>query len=135
MRRPDASRPPTRRELREFGLTVGAAFLVLAAVLLWRGRVHAAYVVGAVGALLAAFGWLAPVRLTAARRGWMGLARALSRVTTPLFLGAVYFGLLTPLGVLMRLFGHRPLGRPRAAATFWADRDPAARRSDLRRQF
>jgi len=127
-------RAPTPRELRNFALTVGVAFLVLAAVLYWRGRL-AAVLPGALGAALLAVGIVAPRRLGPAHRAWMALALAISRVTTPLFMGIVYFGVLTPLGVVMRLAGRRLLGRTRDATTFWVDRPVGSRRSDLRRQF
>jgi hypothetical protein len=65
----------------------------------------------------------------------MALAVAISKVTTPVFVGVVYFAIFTPLGLAMRLLGRRPLERARGAATFWADRPEGARRSDLRRQF
>jgi hypothetical protein len=65
----------------------------------------------------------------------MRLALAISAVTTPLLMGVVYFGVLTPLAFVTRLLGWRTFGVPRDAATAWVDRPPDARRSDLRRQF
>ena len=126
--------PATPRALRSFALTVGAAFLALGALLLLRGRV-AAPVPLALGALLIAAGIAAPSRLGPLHRAWMALALAISSVTTPLMMGIIYFLILTPLGVAMRLAGRRTLRRPRAAASFWVDRPPGERRSDLRRQF
>ena len=126
---------PSARELRGFALTVGTAFLALAAVGYWRGREAAPAVAGALGATLVVAGVLAPARLGLAYRVWMGLAHAISRVTTPLFMSAVYLAVLTPLGIAMRLAGRRPLSRRRDAKTFWVDRRPGDRRSDLRRQF
>ena len=40
-----------------------------------------------------------------------------------------------PGSLAMRLVGRRPLARPRNAVTYWVERPPSARRSDLRRQF
>jgi len=126
---------PTPRELRQFAMTVGAAFLGLAA-LAWRNGHHtSAAVPGAIGAALAAAGLLLPTRLKPVYRGWMALALAISKVTTPVFMGVVFFGVLTLLGLVMRLFGRRPLARTRGAATYWVDRPAGARTSDLRRQF
>jgi hypothetical protein len=65
----------------------------------------------------------------------MRTALAISKVTTPVFMGIVYFALLTPLGLVLRLVGHRPLARRRGPATYWLERPAGARRSDLRRQF
>jgi hypothetical protein len=126
---------PTRRELRGFAWSVGGAFLVLAAVAAWRGRTVPALAVGGVGAALLLTGGLAPARLPIVYRAWMRMALAISAVTTPLLMGVVYFGVLTPLAFATRLLGWRTFGVPRGAATAWVDRAPDARRSDLRRQF
>ena len=125
----------TPRALRQFGLTVGAAFLVLASLAAWRGRIPAASVTGAAGALLLAFAIVAPSRLHAVHTRWMALAHAMSRVTTPLFMGIVYFGIVTPLGLALRIVRRRGLSPPRSTDSFLVRRPTDHRRSDLRRQF
>jgi hypothetical protein len=66
----------------------------------------------------------------------MGLALAISRVTTPVFMGIVYFVAITPTGLLMRLFGRNPLVRGTGTGSYFVDRSPGAgRHSDLKRQF
>jgi hypothetical protein len=125
----------TRRELRSFGLTVGIAFGALAAFGAWRGRSVAPATFAVIGGALVILALVAPSRLRAVHRGWMAVALAMSRVTTPLLMGVVYFGIVTPLGVAMRLVRRRPARRRGEAATFWVDRPAGERRSDLRRQF
>jgi hypothetical protein len=131
-----ANRIPTRlspAEGRKFGLTVGAAFLVLAAVLLWRHRLVASYVLGAVGLLLIAAGVTVPGRLGPVQDAWMRLAHAISKVTTPVFMGIVYFVVLTPVGLLMRLFGRNPIRHNAVNGSYWAARTGA--RGDMTNQF
>jgi saxitoxin biosynthesis operon SxtJ-like protein len=125
----------TSAEGRKFGLLVGGAFLVVA-VLLWR-RTHLA---GAAIALVLASvlilgGLIVPGRLGPIYRGWMALALAISKVTTPIFMGAIFFLVLTPAGLLVRLFGHRPLTRARGSATYWQSRPAGARQGDMNHQF
>ena len=124
----------TRAEGRRFGLLVGGAFLVLGAIVRWRGHPTAAAVLWTLGGVLVAGGLVAPASLGPVYRGWMKLALLLSKVTTPIFMGLVYFGLFAPLGALRRLFGRNALVRPRGDS-FWVDRAGSARRSDLQRQF
>jgi len=65
----------------------------------------------------------------------MALGHALSRVTSPVFLGIVFYACLTPIGLLMRRFAP-PLARPRAGESGWVPRAPEARRRlDMQRQF
>lgn len=123
-------------EGRRFAFTVGGAFAVLAALEAWRGRPHQALAFGGLGAILALAGLLVPDRLGPVYRAWLGLGHLLSKVTTPVFLGLVYFVVLTPVGLLMRLFGRRPLERPAQASSWWVSRAPEARqRTDMERQF
>jgi hypothetical protein len=125
----------TAAQGRKFGLTVGLAFLALAAlVYFWRHRVVTGEFLGAVGALLALAALVVPTRLGPLERAWMGLAKAISKVTTPLFMGVVFFVVVTPIGALMRLVGRRALVHPERDGGFWAP--PASGgRSDIERQF
>ena len=126
----------TAEEGRKFGLTVGAAFLALSGLLWWRGRHSAALVFMALGSLLVLAGLLLPARLGPIYRAWMGFALLLSRVTTPVFMGIVYFLILTPTGGIMRLFGKNPIRRPLSEGSFWVRR-PAGdgRRGRMEHQF
>lgn len=128
------NRPLSRAELRKFGLTVGPAFGALAGLAAWRGHGTVAVVLGSLAGLLIAAGLVSPGSLAPVERAWMGLARAISKVTTPIFLGIVYYLVLTPVGLLRRTLGRHPLRHPETNDGFWRDRGEA-RRSDLERQF
>lgn len=121
---------------REFGVKVGLAFVALAGLLLWRERSAAAAVAGSLGGVLVVGGLLAPRALGPVYRAWMGVAVALSKVTTPLFLGIVYFVILTPVGVLRRRLGARLLVRPLREGSYWVRRDtPGTSAKRMERAF
>jgi len=122
-------------DLRRHGLTVGSAFLVLAALAWWKERsvvAAGAAIVGGVHVLLAL---VKPVALGPFEKVWTRLALAMSRVTTPIIMAVIYFVIITPIGVLMRLVGKRPLTRIVTAKSLWVARPAGRQRSDLRRQF
>jgi hypothetical protein len=121
-------------EGRRFGTTVGGAFLVLAAVLLWRGRESAAMVAAILGLGLVLGGLLVPERLGPVHRAWMRLALAISKVTTPVLMAVIYFGVVTPIGLARRVAGRRSLPRSRQAESYWVGRERPGR-SDMMRQF
>jgi len=125
----------TPAEGRKFGLLVGGAFLLLG-VLLWR-RTHltAAYVAATLAVALIVGGLAVPAQLGPVYRAWMALAKAISKVTTPVFMSVIFFLVLTPAGILVRLFGHRPLTRSRENSSYWQSRAPGSRRGDLDHQF
>jgi hypothetical protein len=126
----------TPAEGRRFGLVVGAAFLALTALFWVKGWTTAAFMTGAVSTLLLLGAVAVPGRMGPVHRAWMGFALALSRVTTPIFMSVVFYGVLTPTGLLKRLFSGNPVRRPRRSGSYWVDRSPAAGgRSDLERQF
>jgi hypothetical protein len=87
-----------------------------------------------IGILVLIAGLTMPERLGPVERAWMGLAHAISKVTTPLIMGLLFFVVMTPAGLLVRLFGHRPLTRAGTGGV-WVPRAPDHLRGDLDRQF
>ena len=123
-------------EGRRFGLTVGGAFLALAALFWWRDHPTRGAVAAALGGALVVAGLVIPARLGPVFRGWMRLGHAISRVTTPLILGIVYFLVIAPFGLVRRALGRNALTRPETGGGYWVDRTPIpGPRSDLTRQF
>jgi hypothetical protein len=126
----------TPAEGRRFAFPVAAAFLLLAGLFAWRGHGAAMLVSGSAGALLGLAGLIAPGALGPVHRAWMGFALVLSRVTTPIFMGVVFFLVITPTALVMRLLGRDPLARAEAEGGLWVRRpEGPGRRSDLERQF
>ena len=121
-------------EGRKFGVVLGGAFGALAGLLWWRDYPAAATVSAAVSITLLLGALVAPDRLGPVRFRWMQLAVLISRVTTPVFMAVIYFGVITPIGLLARVVRHRPLLHGRDGSA-WVRRDPGRRRSDLQRQF
>ena len=116
---------PTRltpAEGRKFAFTVGTAFLVLAGIAWWREHPVMWRALGGLGAAFWLGGLTVPGLLGPVYRSWMGLAHVISRVTTPIFLGIVYFIVMLPVGVLMRLFGRNPVQHKPSNDSFWAPR-------------
>ncbi len=130
----DARTGLTPREGRKFGLTVGAAFGVLAAIGFWRGHVIVPGLLVVPGLLLVVAGAAIPGHLGPVYRIWMSAAHAISKVTTPLFLSIVYLFVLTPAGLLMRGLGRNPLRHEESAGGYWVTREPG-QGTDLDRQF
>jgi len=122
---------------RKFGLTVGIAFLVLSGIAGWRGHPTTLVVLGSLGAVLILAGLTVPTALRRVDRTWMKLALLISRVTTPIFMGVIYYVVLSPVGMLRRAFGANALvhhaGR-NGQAGVWFDRSASAR-SNLDRLF
>jgi Saxitoxin biosynthesis operon protein SxtJ len=122
-------------EGRRFGLAVGAAFLALAALLYWRELPTGAVATGFLGAALLLGGLVIPGHLGPVYKAWMRFALLLSRVTTPIFLGIVYYLVFTPIGLVMRALGRNPLVRASGQGRWIVRGGETDRRGDMRRQF
>jgi Saxitoxin biosynthesis operon protein SxtJ len=101
----------TRRQLRDFGLLVGGIFgLIGLWPLVWRQQSPRWWAIALLVGL-ALPGLIAPMILAPAYRAWMKLAEVLAWVNTRILLGFVFYGVVTPIGLLMRLRGRDPMRR------------------------
>ena len=64
-------------------------------------------------------------------RGWMKFGLLLSKITTPLILGIVFYGLIFPMGLIMRLAGKDPMLRrlDDKLESYWIIREKAPRKN------
>ena len=131
------SRNSERRELRRFGVTVGIPLALLAGVGVWRGHTILPAVLGGAAVALGVLALLAPRLLSPVHKLWMKIADALAWFNTRVLLGVVYYLVMTPTGIVMRLMGRDPLDRRlKDRPTYWIDRkqhpDP---RGSMERRF
>jgi hypothetical protein len=113
----------TAAEGRKFGLTVGIAFGVFGAILMWRGKETLSTVLLSLGGVLVLAGLVVPTMLGPVERAWMGLAHLISKVTTPIFMGIVYFLVMTTMGFLRRRMGSPLVPQTVRSDSRWETRD------------
>ena len=110
---------------RSFGWTFTGIFVIAGAYGLWKGGAALSWLL--VLALVTAVvtltrdTWLTPLN-----RAWMAFGELLGRVVSPVVLGIIFFGVFTPTGVVMRLFGRDAMCRKLdpAVRSYWVHRDP-----------
>jgi hypothetical protein len=125
------------QQLRRFGLLVGGIFGLIG---LWpvvlRSAAPRAWALVLGGLLiLPALVW--PTSLGPVYRGWMTIGHALGWVNTRLLLGLVFYGLITPMGLVRRfLLGRDPMRRQfePEADTYRVPRQPRPA-THLKQQF
>jgi hypothetical protein len=100
-----------RKSLRHFGLIVGGIFGLIG---LWpavvRGQGLRSWALGLALALVVP-ALVAPAVLAPAHRVWMALGDALGWVNTRIVLGLIFFGVVTPTGLALKLAGRDPMRR------------------------
>lgn len=98
------------KELRTFGLLVGGIFLAIG---LWpaivRGDNMRLWALG-LGGGLASLGAAFPMSLKHIHAVWMKVGHMLGAINTKILLGIVFYGLITPMGLIMRLVGKDFMG-------------------------
>lgn len=117
--------PPTLKELRTFGLSLGGACLVWAGILWWRGKPGASLWLVGIAPVLALLALTVPAALRPIQRVWMPVARGIAHAITWLFLTIAYYLVITPYGLLMRMTGNDPLERKYEPerASYWIQRE------------
>ena len=81
--------------------------------------------------------FVAPVIVKMIYLGWMYAAFPIGWTVTHLVLAFVFYGVVTPIGLVMKLFGYDPMRRTidKAAETYWIEHDPAGEPARYFRQF
>jgi Saxitoxin biosynthesis operon protein SxtJ len=110
---------------RSFGLVFGVVFFVVSAWPLvyggsprwWAAGVASAFVLVAL---------VKPSLLARLNRLWAKFGILLGKVFSPIALGVLFYGVLTPIGVMMRILGKDPLRlrRDPVAQSYWQPRQP-----------
>lgn len=104
---------------RSFGISVGTVLLVIAALLVWRGRMLRAEIIGGIGGVLLICGLAYPPLLKWPSALWWRFSRALGYVNARILLTILFSLVLVPLSILWRLTGRDPLQRRRRQFAGW----------------
>lgn len=110
---------------RCFGLVFAAVFALIGALpLLSGGRIR--WWALAVAGVFAALAVACPSGLGPLNRAWLRVGLRLGAATSPVILGALFYGVVTPIGLLMRWRGNDPLLlRPQSGRdSYWIRRTP-----------
>lgn len=123
----DNSSPnPTLPSERSFGLLFFVVFLIAAAYF-WHkdfsdSWAHACIALSLVFLLAGLF---APALLRPLNKLWFQLGLLMGRVVSPIVLGILFFILITPIAILMRVFGRDELKlKKREVSSYWVERQP-----------
>lgn len=123
--------------LRKFGLTVGTVLLLLGIVLYLTGK-SSSVVFGGIGVLLILFGLILPTILKPLNKIWMILAVILGWFMSRLILFILYYVIITPIGIFLKLIGKDFLRIKidKNSKSYWEKREKKiAEQIDYERQF
>lgn len=110
---------------RTFGLVFAVVFLVIAGWPLFYGESPRWWSVG-ISAVFALVAFIRPALLAELNRLWMKLGILLGKIVSPIALGILFYIVITPIGLMIRVAGKDPLRLKfdPEADSYWIPREP-----------
>ncbi len=120
-----SSEPTPSGSERSFGFVFAGFFALLTLHNWWRGG-RSWPIELAIAALFLAVALIRPALLHWPNRAWTKLGSLLGAIVTPIVMALLFFLVITPVGLLMRLFGKDSLRLrgPRQGDSYWIVREP-----------
>lgn len=111
-----------KKELCEFGLTIGIILVILGLIALWRHKNFYGYLL-ATGVLFIGLGLTVSQMLKPIQKIWMGISVIIGFFVSRLILSILFYAVLTPIGLAMRIFGKDVLDQriEKDKISYWKD--------------
>ncbi len=105
---------------RTFGQFFGILFAFVGGYCLLNTFIYLGVIFAVLSLILLLLAFLRPHMLRPLNLAWTRLGLILSKLFTPLFLGLIYFCIVTPYGIIRKIIGNDPLLlKDRGAASYW----------------
>jgi hypothetical protein len=125
-----------RKDLRNFGITIGIALGVIGGLLLWREKPSYFYcVIAGIAFLLSGFAF--PTVLKPFQKVWMTISILMGWLMTRVILIILFYGILTLVGLIARLCGKDFLDKivNKNAKSYWILRTTECDKKSYENQF
>ena len=122
---------------RKFGFFFAAVFAIIGTFLFTGEQAVVSYVLFALAALFLVITVIKAGLLLPLNKLWMKLGFLLGMIVKPIVLGVIFFGLFTPISLLMKLFGRDELRlKLITRESYWKEHNADAAQADaFKRQF
>jgi hypothetical protein len=130
--------PATPENIRSFGVGVAMILLACWAVKFFYFETGNSGLMIGLALCFAIVGMFATPILKPVFVVFMWLAHKIGTVNTYIILGIVYYIIMTPIGVVMKLFGKAPLpamGTEMGAESYWIKRDGKLEKESYEREY
>ena len=111
-----------KKELREFGLTIGIILVILGSIALWRNKAFYPYFL-APGALFILSGLTLPGILKPLQKAWMAFSIVIGFFVSRIILTVLFYLAVTPIGLIMKIFAKDLLDQriDKNKPSYWHD--------------
>ena len=125
-----------KSDLRKFGITIGVILLIIAGFLFWKEK-ESFQILLTFGVTFCILGIAIPFILKPIYWVWMIFATILGWIMTRVILSLLFYMILTPIGLISRLFGKQflELKWNKTDSTYWNYRSKRLNRESYEKQF
>lgn len=124
---------------RKFGCLFGSVCFLLAIFYKYKDASFLLVIsLATLGCLFFAIALAKPKLLSRLNRAWFQLGLILGKIASPLVIGLIFFGIITPVAVITRLFGRDALKlrKQTGVKSYWVERNPPGPEpASFKRQF
>lgn len=121
---------------RKFGFFFSSVFFILAAYFIYTQSQTVAQVMLLVASIFLIITLFKANLLLPLNKLWMRFGLILGRIISPVVLGIIFFGLITPYSVIIRMLGRDELHlRKVKNKSHWIHRSQDSPQTDFKRQF
>jgi hypothetical protein len=113
---------------KSFGIVFSIFFAIITCgdIYFAKGLSNSAYFLFLASLFFLITAFTAPQLLRPFNKLWFHFGLFLHAIVNPLIMGLLFFGTVMPIGMMLRVFGRRPLNLyfDSKAESYWIDRDP-----------
>ena len=121
---------------RKFGFFFTAVFLVASAYFYMKTNTIGLYTFGGLAIIFLLITIIKAEILLPLNKLWMSLGHLIGLFVSPIVLGLIFFGIFTPIGFVMRLFGRDELRlKFKEKRSYWIKREIAQEFHSFKNQF
>ena len=121
---------------RKFGFFFTVVFLVAAAYFNMKASTIGLYTFGGLAIIFLLISIIKAEILLPLNKLWMSLGHLIGVFVSPIVLGFIFFGIFTPIGFMMRIFGRDELQlKFQEKRSYWIKRETALEPNSLKNQF
>ena len=125
-----------KSDLGKFGITIGIILMIIAGFLFWNEK-ESFQIFLKVGTILFVLGIAIPVILKPIYWIWMIFATILGWIMTRVILSILFYAVITPIGLISRLFGKQflELRWDKSKGSYWNYSSSKTERDSYEKQF
>jgi len=129
---------PSDHELRKFGIAILIGFALIGCLFWWKISLAVAFWIWGISAFAGILALIAPPFSKPIYHVWMGMAFVMGTTISFLIVLTIFYMIITPVGLIMRLFGRDPLKLKKASFaenTYWHEHSDMSLKEIYKRLF